>query len=459
MTGVGALAHGLTPVQDLPVPLWLFYYGGALVLLVSFVALGVLWRRSRLETAGDGVPLGDRLQNVLLSRALRIGLGALSFATLALVLAAALLGEPSASRNLAPTFVWVIFWLGLVPVVVVFGNVWSVLNPWRAAADAVAWSWSRAGRSWDPIAYPARLGRWPAAGLLLAFTALELAYTDPASPRALGFAILLYSSITWYGMLAFGRRAWLANGEAFSVYFGLLSSMAPFAVREDEEHGRRVVARAPLVGLTRVDPRPGTLAFVAVMLGSVGFDGFSRTTVWQDFHLSVIGSTLPESRLGELASMLVNLGGLVFCVLLVASAYVVAVAAARAVGQTQRPLVDAFLASLVPIALVYAVAHYFSLFVYQGQFAIPLASDPFGWGWDLLGTRDFTPNLTLLSADLIWYVQVGALVTGHVIGLTLAHDRALALFRSAKVALRTQYAMLVLMVLYTVGGLWILSQG
>jgi hypothetical protein len=113
--------------------------------------------------------------------------------------------------------------------------------------------------------------------------------------------------------------------------------------------------------------------------------------------------------------------------------------------------------SLVPIALVYAVAHYFTLLLIQGQYAIPLASDPFGWGWDLFGTVDFQPNLTPLSPNAVWYVQVAALVGGHAAGLAVAHDRALGVL-SVKDALRSQYAMLALMVLYTIGGLWLLSQ-
>jgi hypothetical protein len=108
---------------------------------------------------------------------------------------------------------------------------------------------------------------------------------------------------------------------------------------------------------------------------------------------------------------------------------------------------------------VYAVSHYFSLLVIQAQFLVPLASDPFGWGWNLFGTLDFRPNLTPLSPNAVWYVQVATLVAGHVVGLVLAHDRALALFPSAQRALRSQYPLLALMVLYTVGGLWLLSQG
>jgi hypothetical protein len=142
----------------------------------------------------------------------------------------------------------------------------------------------------------------------------------------------------------------------------------------------------------------------------------------------------------------------------VAALYLVAVTGARAVAHAHRPLVAAFVFSLVPIALAYAVAHYFSLLVNQGQLAIPLLSDPFGRGWDVLGTADFTPNLTALTPNMIWYTQVAILVLGHVTGLVLAHDRAIALFSSPRTAVRTQYAFLVLMVLYTVAGLWLLSQ-
>jgi hypothetical protein len=157
--------------------------------------------------------------------------------------------------------------------------------------------------------------------------------------------------------------------------------------------------------------------------------------------------------------MLFNLAGLAACVALVAAAYLAAVSAARLLGASEQPLAGAFVASLVPIALAYAVAHYFSLLVLQGQFAVPLFSDPFGWDWDLFGTADFRPNLRVLTPSLVWYVQVGALVVGHGLGLVLAHDRAVSLFSSSARAVRTQYALLALMVLYTVGGLWLLASG
>jgi hypothetical protein len=253
------LAHGIGGIKDLPVPLWLFYYGAAIVLLLSFAALWALWQTPVLERASRGRPLPSAVQMLVVNRAARTGLGALGFGLLVAVIAAAAAGDSSTYENLAPTFVYITFWLGTTAVVVLLGDVWSVVNPWRAAADALVWLSRRSGLVWEtPFAYPPRLGRWPGAIALFAFAALELAYSDPGDPRALAVAILAHSTVTWLGMLAFGREAWISNGEAFSVYFGFLARIAPLGVRR-----RTVAIRWPLSGLTGLDVRPGTLAFVA----------------------------------------------------------------------------------------------------------------------------------------------------------------------------------------------------
>ena len=264
----------------------------------------------------------------------------------------------------------------------------------------------------------------------------------------------LGSYVTWIGMAAVGRRLWAERGEAFTVYFGLLARIAPFGERDG-----RLVLRAPLSGLARADPRPGMLAVVAVMLGSVGFDGLSRSSAWQGLRARVEGPyVLTSPGVADLVGTLLALAGLAACIAVVVLAYLAATRLARRAARSERALEPEFLQSLVPIALVYAVAHYFTLLLVQGQFALPLASDPFGYGWDLLGAADVTPNLAPLSPNAVWYVQVGALVAGHVAGLAIAHDRAVALF-PPRPALRSQYALLALMVAYTVGGLWLLSQG
>jgi hypothetical protein len=396
---------------------------------------------------------------VLLSRPVRVLLGSVGFGLLLLVAVAALLGDNSPTDNIAPTFVYVVFWLGVVALVVAFGNVWSWLNPWRAAADAVAWLAARARFDWEPpFQYRASWGRRPAVFLLASFAALELAYIEPANPRSLALAIYVYSALTWFGMLAFGRRVWLENGEAFTVYFGFLARLSPFALVADGDR-RRLVVRPALLSVSTRDFRPGTVAFVAVMLGSVAFDGFSRTGWWVDRRYEVttrLGGDSPH--VADVVVTVFNLLGLIAMITVVALAYTLAVRAAERLSARQN-LTGHFLASLVPIALAYAVAHYFSLLFYQGQAEFALASDPLGRGWNLFGTSDYLPNFGALSANFIWYVQVAALVVGHVAGLVIAHDRAVSMVGSPRLAVATQYPMLMLMVLYTIGGLWLLSAG
>jgi hypothetical protein len=256
-------------------------------------------------------------------------------------------------------------------------------------------------------------------------------------------------------MAAFGRDTWEASGEGFAVMYRYLSRIAPLHVADG-----RIRLRWPLTGLVGPERVPGSVAFVAVMLGSVLFDGYSRTTTWQDVIARIEGPYIVDNpTFGELLVTLLNLGGLLTGVLLVALAYEAACAAARWTVNAPRSLTGDFLVSLVPIAFVYMVAHYFTLFVLQGQFAVPLLSDPLGRGWNLFGTAHVTPDLTVISPNTTWYVQVGALVAGHVAGLAVAHDRAITIFPARRDALRSQYALLALMVVYTVGGLWVLSRG
>jgi hypothetical protein len=450
------LAHGIGGVRDLPVPESVFYPTAAIVLVVSFVLLGVLWRRPLLEKLQEGHELPRAVATVVLSLPVRIVLGLVSVGLLLLTLTTALFGTSLALLNFAPTFVYVIFWLGIPLLSVLFGDVWRVLSPWRAIADATVWTVERAGRTAGPVLTSEwRYGRYPAAAALFAFVALELAHPRPSYPRTLGVAVALYTYWALAGMAVFGRDAWTRGGEGFAVAFSLLSRIAPFARRDGT-----IVVRWLFTGLAGADRVPGTVVFVAVLLGSTSFDGFSRTTIWQDVLADVRANVADQPQwVVDLATTFVNVAGLLVFVSAVVVTYLVAVQSARLLVHAPRSLAPDFVLPLVPIAFAYLVAHYFSLFVIQGQFIYSLISDPFGRGWDLFGTVDFAPNLAVVSPETVWYVQAGALVVGHVAGLAIAHDRAVALFESRRDALRSQYPMLGLMVLYTVGGLWLLSQG
>jgi hypothetical protein len=450
------LAHGIGGVRDLPVPESFFFTTAAIVLVVSFVLLGALWKRPLLEAHADGRRLPRLVSALFLSTPLRVVLQLLSVGVFVVTLSTALLGTTTELLNFAPTFVYVIFWLGVPLLSVLFGNVWRALSPWRAIADAAVWVLELGGREARPVLeWSGRWGRYPAAAALFSFVALELANPRPAYPRTLAIAIALYSYWALAGMAVYGREAWSRGGEGFAVMFELFSRIGPFAVRDG-----RVVVRWPFTGLGGSELVPGALVFVAVMLGSTSFDGFSRTAKWQNL-ISDIRADLAEStqRVIDLATTGTNLVGLGLFVTAVAVTYLAAVRAAAVLSGTRRSLVPDFVLPLVPIAAAYMVAHYFSYFLIQGAFIIPLASDPFGRGWDLFGTAGFAPNLAIVAPETVWYVQVVALVVGHVAGLAIAHDRAVALFENRRAALRSQYPMLALMVLYTVGGLWVLSRG
>ena len=450
-----AAAHGIGGIRDLPVPGWLFLVGGATVLLISFVALGALWTKPKLQV-GAGRPLPEGLQRILLSTYFRVVVSGLSFALFIVVWTAAAFGSERASANLAPTFIYVIFWVGMVVATIVLGNVWSMLDPWRAAADAVAWTAGKLGWSREPRPYPPWLGLWPAVVLLFCFVAIELVYADPSDPRMLALAITIYSVATWTGMAIFGRRDWRENGDGFAVYFGFISRAALFGSREREGGGTELILRKPLSELARVEARPGAVAFLAVMLGSVAFDGISRSSWWFE-RLYDVEIRFSDPVSAERAVQLLNLSALTIAVLFVAIVYTVSVKVAEGIVGERAAFSGIFVGSLIPIAIVYALSHYFSLLVIQGQFVIPLLSDPYAQGWNALGTAGFEPNLTWLKPNTTWYTQVTVLVIGHVLGLIVAHDRAVALSPTPRIAVRTQFVMLALMVLYTVGGMWLLS--
>jgi hypothetical protein len=443
-----ASAHGISGRADLPIPPWLFAWAAAGVLVVSFLALATLWRSPRLERPRERV-LGR------VPAWLEAGAGALGVAAFALVVYSGLAGTREAAENLAPTAIYVLFWVGLAVASALVGDVFRALNPWRAIARAVAWVAGRAvGDALPaPLPYPARLGRWPAAAVLFAFAWLELVAADRDDPSLLAVLALLYAMVQLVGMSLFGIETWTDRADGFSVYFGLFARLSPLAVRE----GRLVLRRA-LSGATTLAAVPGTLAVLCVMLGTTTFDGFSNSTVWNDFVPSAQRALVDAGfGLGRALDVIGTLGMLA-SVAAVSAVYGLGVRGMRSVeGAPAAALPARFAHTLVPIALAYVVAHYFSLLLFQGQALGYLASDPLGNGANLLGTAAWAIDYTLVSGTGIWYVQVGALVLGHVAGLVLAHDRALVTWRSPVAATRSQYWMLVTMVAYTSLGLWLLS--
>ncbi len=492
--GVGpAYAHGIGDRYDLPLPLSFFVVGGAAAVVLSFVLVGLVVRG---ESRAVGYPRFNLFRyswiEFVLSGPFLWPLKILGVFLLWLVIATALTGTDRPAGNFSPTFIWVVWWVGLGFFVALFGNLWAVVNPWKTL-----FTWAEGMYRWAfpdkqfglGREMPAHWGIWPAAILFFCFAWVE--NSEINNPRDLGWFAVGYSVITWAGMFIFGKQEWLRRGEVFSLVFGLFARFSVTEVRvpsagdcrecsspdcrnEDgdcvdcyecfEYAERREFNLRPLgVGLGNAEAIDKSyVALVIMLLASVTFDGFSATPEW--FHVqSFFITQFPEltnrylngitiaNTLGLIGFPLAFLGLYgAFCWLM----YRMAGERPPATGA----LMAGFVLSLIPIALAYHYAHYLGYLLIQGQLIITLASDPFGYGWDLFGTADYTINIRVVTARFIWVFSVLAIVAGHIVAVYLAHIRAMRYYPSRALVLKSQLPMLGLMALYTVVSLWIISR-
>ena len=456
-------AHALAARQDLPIPAWLFAWGASIVLIISFFALSAAWRKPRFEREHWRL-LWAGLSRVFLGAPAQVLCGAIGIFLLGLAIYAGLRGTEAPDRNFALTFLFVTAWLGIPLFSVVFGDFFQAFNPWRAVGRVVGGGFAAiAGQRSAHLAYPETLGRWPAAIGLMAVVWLEVIYGGSGgvavglSPHAAAVAALVYTAYTLVMMGIFGVEEWCRRGEVFSVYFGMFAQLGLFGVK-DGKLGRRL----PLSAATHWATVPGSAAVVIASIATTSYDGAQEGAFLGGIE-KVFG-WLVDAGLGKLASLrLTSTVFMLLCFLGVGLIYLIGVRGMATVkgAPSVKKLRSGFAHTLIPIAFAYLVAHYFSLFVFQEQAQFTyLLSDPLGTATtDLFGTASSGIDFKILSANAIWYVQVGALVAGHVVGLMLAHDRATAYWGDYRQAARSQYWMLAVMVAFTCFGLYLLSVG
>jgi hypothetical protein len=427
-------AHGVGSRTDLPIPLGLALYGAGAAILVGFAVLLLFWRKPSIGGSDSGRPLPAAVQRVLDAGTTRRALQTVALALAALVAVVAFTGPSDPDRNVAPWVLFVTFWVGLVPAGLLLGPVWRAANPLRLLYRGLS------------LLLPAppgaarlpSLGLWPAAASLLVFLWLELVHPDRSEPVTVGVFLVAHAAVHLALAAWFGEK-WFAHGECFEVYSSLIARLSPWGRRDDG----RLVLRSPLANALAGPEVPGLAAVVVVLLGSTAFDGLSRTVFWQTGPGAA--DDIPSGTLG----LLVMVG-------LVAGLYVLGARLSGRMGR-QEPGIQPrrYAATIVPIALGYTVAHYFSLLVLDGQKTWILASNPFGSpGVDLLGTAADVVDLGAVGPDAIAYVQVGAVVLGHVLGVTVAHERALR--AAPRRPASDQLPLVIVMVLFTVGGLGLL---
>lgn len=485
-------AHGFGERYDLPIPLSYFLVGAAATVAVSFVLIGFfvksplrLFTYPRLNLFGNGF-----LRIILMNQFLLNAIKVVSVSLFLLIISTSLIGSTNPVENFSPTFIWIIWWVGIGYVAALVGNVWMIINPWSIIYDWIQWLYRGRSNKADPSLwkYPERLDRWPAVALFLVFAWLENVYGGTDIPLQLGLIVLQYSVVTWLGMIAFGRHVWLSNCEVFTVMIGFFARFSPTEVRYV---GKKLCGSCELecevpdgecvdcyACFTRSDPcdrrlnlRPyavnlaspmkvttATGAFVILVLSTVTFDGLTATSLWIDIQTVVY----PAARIfGQYAVSVIDTVGLILLPLVFLVIYLIfcwAVGVFSGHPYSVLGIARMFVYSLVPISLAYNLAHYISLIIIQGQLIIPLFSDPFGFGWDLFGTAEYRLNINAVNARFVWYVSVLAIVLGHICSVYIAHLISIREMSNRIRALRSQYPMVVLMLMYTAISLWILAQ-
>ena len=441
------LAHGIGGRLDLPIPLLYFTLAAVTVLVVTFALLSTRWYQPRLQHPSDralATPPWLRLVGVVFSVA-AVGLWLL-------VVLSGFLGSDDSVANPAPVMIYVGWWLVIPFASALVGDFYQVIAPWRAMSR-----WLGIGRVERPQ-IAKRVGYWPAAVVLFGFTWWELVSPLGSSPFWLAVIAVIYTAYMLATIAWWGPQTQLTTWDGFGAYNHLMGAIGPLGRSQAGELTRRGWLR----GLPMVAERRGLDILAVVLIGGVTYDGIAGIPFWRNQIAGPLEDTLVDVGLSwQWAEMLVGTFGLVAVVLTVGWAYHIACALAISLSDAQNTVARVrirFAHTLIPIALAYAFAHYFTLVLYEGQLFLSTISDPFDRGWDLFGLSETTVNYTLISPTAVWYIQLAAVIAGHVGGVVLAHDRALVDFPGAG-AVRSQYAMLALMVVLTMLALFILTSG
>lgn len=440
-----ALAHASERGHVLLLPTGHYLIGGALAVAVSFGVLAFL-PAGGLRNAGAW-----RLRLIRAPRHGRAIVSLISFALLVLLIAAGLWGSRDPLSNPLPLTVWTLFWVGLTLAQGLLGDLWSWINPWYGPARLIR---RIAGDRVVPL--PEWLGVWPAFALFGGFAWFELIYPAPDDPARLAFVVGAYAAFTLLAIAVFGYQAWTTRGEFISVFYAMLARFAVFGRGDDGRldlswPGARLNSAAPLP--------PSGIAFLLAALGSVSFDGLSKTFAW----LAAIGVN-PLEFPGRTAVAGSNTAGLLGAFLVLGAAFVVAVRLGNRLAGGQATLQRAaglLVWSIVPIALAYHFSHYLTVLLVNGQYAMVALADPFARGWSLLGATDGHVQAGITAGSdaawWIWNLQAGAIIVGHILAVLIAHGLASRLYPTTRATALSQLPLTALMIGYTIFGLWLLS--
>lgn len=413
-------AHSLGGLYESPLPLSVYLVGAALAVALSFAFL--MFRDVRATTAEPSPPRS-------VPAPIRLALRTIGLAGWLWIVAQAIVGG-SSDADVASLFVWVYGWVGIAAISALLGPIWTWLDPFATIHDLLSAAARAIGlRGGEPEPYPARLGQWPAVAGFAFFVWLELAY--PGLP--LGWIVIGYTIVTLAAMTQWGRDPWRENGETFGVWFATLGRLAPIE-RVGGPSSHRVRRRPFASGLLSARWSTSRLVLVAIATGAILYDGLSQTEPW----FAVFGLQL-------------ELGATILLAAFLSLVVAVVLGVARGVGR------DALGAGLLPISVGYLIAHYLTYLLGDGQRIVNAIADPLQLGWNLFNLAFYVPSVDWLPPAMVWTIQLGAVVGGHVLGAWAGHVVAARSLSAPDLRLR-QLPLAALMVALTTTTLWSLGQ-
>lgn len=445
MGATPAFAHGAERGFVLLLPTGHFVLAGTLAVLFSFLALSVAPSQWLPWQCRKGKPF------IFIPQWMAWSVTTMSAATLGFLVFIGFEGPRDPLANLLPLTIWTAWWVGLVLAHVMLGNLWTFLNPFRLLELASACS---------RLKINPRIRYLPAFFIFLMFAWFQLVAPAPNDPERLALAVTIYALCTCLAISTFGFCAWMDSCDPFAVFFRLVGTVAPLQFSSAAQRGIAASWSAPGTALAEQPPLPlWGILFVLLTLSSVSFDGLSNTFFWLG-----LGGINPLDFPGRTAVLGFNTIGLIQSFAALAAVYFAAIILGWMMAgrpSSVKSLAGRLVFSLIPISIAFHIAHYLPDLLVSGQYFLLALNDPLFNGANLLGLEGMQVTTSFLNtmrgAQAIYFVQISAIVIGHISGIAIAHLIVIDMRLTRPQALRLELPMAILMVFYTAFGLWILS--
>ena len=448
-------AHGFGERYDLPIPLTFFLIGAGLTIIFSFFLLLLFYKQNKKTNEFKSpVIINQNTLNNISFKLIKSFIKISSVFIFLLIILTGYLGSNNPIENFSAPMIWIIWWVGFGIITPIIGDFWKILNPIKIIFSFIVEKIIKQPKFLNKglFKYPKELDVWPIIFSFLLFSWFENV-GNGSNPLTLSILITIYSLTTITLMFLFGCKTWLEKGDLFSVYYHIMGSFGIFNISQNENlKTLQISLRLPVLGLAKLKtPNIPFVIFHIILLGTISFDGLSETSLWSKVEILLIpglGRMITES----LGIILIPT---LFFILLWIVCWIIFIITKE---KTPETIITSLIFSLTPIAIAYHIAHYISYILITGQLIIPLISDPFGYGWNIFGTTNYSLNIGIINAKTAWYSSVIIIILGHVFSVIIAHIKAKEIFSKNSIVVKSQLPFLILMIFYTAFSLWIISQ-